>query len=145
MASRISVTVMYSSAVWEREDSPGPIFKDGKCISAWSESVGEPKGVRPKALALATMGWVLVYARRIQAERAGFHFTVRMGAGRPVDFFVGVVFIAAYVYGETHWSGTTLCCVPAWMTVTLIFTSPKSGEVFGNRYVLNHSMSFMAL
>ena len=57
MASRISVTVMYSSAVWEREDSPGPIFKDGKCISAWSESVGEPKGVRHKALALATMGW----------------------------------------------------------------------------------------
>ena len=101
MASRISVTVMYSSAVWEREDSPGPIFKDGKCISAWSESVGDPKGMRPKTLALATMGWVLVYARRIQAERAGFHFTADMGAGCPVDFFVGVVLIAAYVYGES--------------------------------------------
>lgn len=100
MASRISVTVMYSSAVWEREDSPGPIFKDGKCISAWSESVGRAERCASQGFGFGHNGMVLVYARRIQAERAGFHFTVRMGTGRPVDFFVGVVLIAAYVYGE---------------------------------------------
>lgn len=57
MASRISVTVIYSSAVCEREESPGPIFSDGKCISAWSESVGEPNGLIPRFLARATSGW----------------------------------------------------------------------------------------
>ncbi len=100
MASRISVTVMYSSAVWEREDSPGPIFKDGKCISAWSESVGEPKGVRPKALALATMGWFSSMREEFRRKERAFTSPSVWGAGRPVDFFVGVVLIAAYVYGE---------------------------------------------
>ena len=57
MASCNSPLVTYSSAVWERDESPGPIFKEGKGIRAWSESVGEPKGVRPMARARVTSGW----------------------------------------------------------------------------------------
>ena len=57
MASCNSPLVTYSSAVWERDESPGSIFKEGKGIRAWSESVGEPKGVRPMARARATSGW----------------------------------------------------------------------------------------
>ena len=41
----------YSSAVWEREDLPGPIFTDGNFIKAWSDSVGDPKGTRPNWIA----------------------------------------------------------------------------------------------
>ena len=56
MASSISLTMMNSSAVCERDDLPGPIFKDGKGISAWSERVGEPKGSFPSSMARCTIG-----------------------------------------------------------------------------------------
>ena len=34
----------------------------------------------------------------------------------------------------TNWqrSGTTLCCVPALICVTVIFTGPSSGDTLGN-------------
>ena len=48
---------MYSSAVCERDDFPGPILTDGKRIKAWSERVGEPKGILPMATARFTNGW----------------------------------------------------------------------------------------
>ncbi len=35
--------MIYSSAVCERDERPGPIFTDGKDIKAWSDNVGEPK------------------------------------------------------------------------------------------------------
>ena len=57
MASSISLMRMYSSAVWEREDSPGPIFTDGKRIRAWSERVGEPNGTSPDCWHRCTNGW----------------------------------------------------------------------------------------
>ena len=57
MASRSSERQMNSSAVWERELWPGPIFMEGKGMRAWSESVGLPKGVSPRALARPTSGW----------------------------------------------------------------------------------------
>lgn len=50
MAERISCGWMYSSAVCERDDSPGPSLNDGNGMSAWSESVGEPKGTRPSVM-----------------------------------------------------------------------------------------------
>ena len=90
MASRISVTVMYSSAVWEREVHQRLVGERRRSERYASQDFG-----------FGHNGMVLVYARRIQAERAGFHFTADMGAGCPVDFFVGVVLIAAYVYGES--------------------------------------------
>ena len=55
-ASRISERQTNSSAVWEREEEPGPYLKEGKGISAWSLSVGEPKGVPPRATARCTKG-----------------------------------------------------------------------------------------
>ena len=56
-ASRNSLTLMYSSAVCERDDWPGPIFNEGKRISAWSLSVGEPNSSRPRRTAARTRGW----------------------------------------------------------------------------------------
>ena len=47
MASSISLIFMNSSAVCERDDSPGPSLNDGNRIRAWSLSVGEPKGFLP--------------------------------------------------------------------------------------------------
>ena len=47
---RISVQSMYSSAVCERAESPGPSLNEGKGIKAWSLNVGEPKGVLPNAM-----------------------------------------------------------------------------------------------
>ena len=58
MASRSSLMHTYSSAVCERAESPGPILKEGKRIRAWSLRVGEPKGVRPCAIAARTSGCV---------------------------------------------------------------------------------------
>lgn len=57
MASSISLMCMYSSAVWLRVLSPGPIFIDGQGMRAWSLRVGLPKGVRPRAMALCRRGW----------------------------------------------------------------------------------------
>ena len=57
MASSISLMRMYSSAVWLRVLSPGPIFIDGQGMRAWSLRVGLPKGVRPRAMALCRRGW----------------------------------------------------------------------------------------
>ena len=90
MASSISGTLMYSSAVWEREDSPGPIFRDGKRISAWSDSVGEPKGVRPKSLALLTSGWFSSMREEFSRKERAFTSlptwaqTVRKMSGRVI-------------------------------------------------------------
>lgn len=44
MAWRISPVIMYSSAVWDRAESPGPSFSDGHRSRAWSLSVGERWG-----------------------------------------------------------------------------------------------------
>ena len=52
MPSSISFNMIYSSAVCEREERPGPIFTDGKDINAWSDRVGEPKGTHPIFIAL---------------------------------------------------------------------------------------------
>ena len=41
-ACRISLTQIYSSAEWERDDSPGPSLNDCHGMSAWSLRVGEP-------------------------------------------------------------------------------------------------------
>ena len=52
---------MNSSAVWERDDSPGPILSDGKFMRAWSDRVGDPNSsVRPNAMALLTNGCSLL-------------------------------------------------------------------------------------
>ena len=48
-ASEISLILINSSAEWEREDSPGPNLKEGKCIRAWSLNVGLPNGFMPMA------------------------------------------------------------------------------------------------
>ena len=56
MASFISFILMYSSAEWERAESPGPSFSDGKRISAWSDRVGEPNGRMPISMQRATTG-----------------------------------------------------------------------------------------
>ena len=56
MASSISLIFMYSSAVWEREDSPGPSLSDGKRIKAWSLNVGEPNGFKPSLMQACTKG-----------------------------------------------------------------------------------------
>ena len=56
MAWSISLILMYSSAVWERDDSPGPNLSDGKRIRAWSLKVGEPKGVSPSLMQACTKG-----------------------------------------------------------------------------------------
>jgi hypothetical protein len=42
MEWRISESFMNSSALCERAELPGPNFKEGKGIKAWSLSVGEP-------------------------------------------------------------------------------------------------------
>ena len=50
---------MYSFAVWLRDDSPGPIFTDGKlCISAMSDVVGDTNGHSPKFTVASTNGWL---------------------------------------------------------------------------------------
>lgn len=47
---------MYSSAECEREESPGPSFREGNDIKAWSERVGDPKGFMPIATHCLTSG-----------------------------------------------------------------------------------------
>ena len=48
---------MYSSALWLRAESPGPIFKEGNAdICDMSEVVGDTKGVPPLIVAAFTRG-----------------------------------------------------------------------------------------
>ena len=54
--SSISLRRMYSSAVCERAESPGPILRAGKSISVRSEVVGETKHEAPAFTAACTNG-----------------------------------------------------------------------------------------
>ncbi len=57
MAPSISESSTYSSAVWLRQDSPGPIFSDGKpCISDMSLVVGDTKESMPSLSQTCTSG-----------------------------------------------------------------------------------------
>ena len=47
---------MYSSAVCERAESPGPILTEGKGKSAWLDKVGDPNGFSPRPIAFLTIG-----------------------------------------------------------------------------------------
>ena len=77
MASSISLILMYSSAVWEREDSPGPSFSEGKRIKAWSLNVGEPKGFKPTLMQACTKGcYTSIFDDDRRKERA-FNSEVR--------------------------------------------------------------------
>ena len=57
MPSRISLIFINSLAVCERDDSPGPNFRqETPEISAWFDRVGEPNGVRPNSTMRLTNG-----------------------------------------------------------------------------------------
>lgn len=72
IASSISVIMMYSSAVCEREDLPGPIFTEGKRINAWSDKVGDPNGVRPCLMARFTKGCPMSMCEELRRNERAF-------------------------------------------------------------------------
>jgi hypothetical protein len=55
-AVSISDLNIYSFAVWERAESPGPSLTDGQGMIAWSEVVGEPYMGIPNSLTLMAKG-----------------------------------------------------------------------------------------
>jgi len=55
----ISSRRMYSSAEWERLDSPGPIFIVVNGDMLWFDVVGEPNGSSPRVSPLLTIGWLI--------------------------------------------------------------------------------------
>ena len=57
IAFLISSTYMYSSALCDLKESPGPIFIDGNEILDWSDRVGEPYFWTPNLLAAETIAW----------------------------------------------------------------------------------------
>ena len=75
MASRISSNIMYSSAVCERDESPGPIFTEGNGMRAGSERVGEPNGLYPARSALRTNGCCMEIADELSRKERGAIFT----------------------------------------------------------------------
>ena len=71
--------------------------------------------------------------RRTQAERTRFGFTGDVFPYLVEKFLVGVTFVTADVDYECAAVGYTLCCVPAFTMVTLIFTGPNKADSFGKR------------
>ena len=71
MAVRISSVWIYSSAVCERAESPGPSLSDGNGISAWSLNVGEPKGVRPRVVNRFTIGCSMLIPEGLRRVERG--------------------------------------------------------------------------
>ena len=62
---------MYSSAVWERAESPGPILKEGQLSSDWSESVGSRRASKPISTARRISGCSISILEELrQNERA---------------------------------------------------------------------------
>lgn len=59
IAFLISSINIYSSALWDLNESPGPILTDGKEIFDWSDRVGDPYLSIPIELAANTIGWLL--------------------------------------------------------------------------------------
>ena len=78
MAWLISERQMYSSAEWLRLLCPGPSFSEGKGMSAWSLSVGEPKGVIPMSMHRLTSGWSWLMDEEWSRKERGFSSHLRM-------------------------------------------------------------------
>lgn len=70
---------MYSSAVWLRDDSPGPILSEGILyMSDISLVVGDTNGIRPILIAAVTSGWVSDMTEALTRVERGvntLHFT----------------------------------------------------------------------
>ena len=110
MAWRISSGLMYSSAVWLRAESPGPIFRLGNGINAWSLSVGEPNGVLPNISARATTGCDALMPDGFSRVECGV--SVHSGTASRSICKVSSFEYASVVRTSTsmvHLSGTTLC------------------------------------
>ena len=123
----------YSSAVCERDERPGPIFTDGNGIKAWSDRVGDPKGTRPDLMAFCTKGCFSSIREELRRNE-------RASALQEICYFISannssLEYSSLHRTSNTtvHRSGTTLCCVPALITVTLIFTGPSRGDSFLKR------------
>ena len=67
----------------------------------------------------------------VEAEAAGFYFAADLRFDQFEQFFVGNSFVRISTVNSQR-SGTTLCCVPAWIIVTLIFTGPRKSLFSGN-------------
>src|SRR5690242_44938 len=97
----------------ERAESPGPIFREGAGISAWSEVVGDPYSFFPILRPACTTGWPLsIFDERIRIER---------GTTSQLTFFPISANTSSWVYSSVtltstvklQTDGTTLCCWPA--------------------------------
>ena len=63
---------MNSSAVCERLDCPGPSFRDGNRMSAWSERVGDPNGVIPSSRHRLTNGCSVSIREELSRKERAF-------------------------------------------------------------------------
>ena len=101
-------------------------------MRAWSERVGEPKGVMPSPMHRLTIGWESgVDDDDNLKERA---FTSQLTCRCMMSKTSSLVYLSFVLMSMTilHSSGTTLCCVPAFITVSVIFVGPSSSDIFLN-------------
>ena len=132
IASRISIRPIYSSAAWERAEFPGPIFTEGKCMRAWSLKVGEPKGSFPIMTARRTNGCCKSVRVELRRKLRAFISQPTCDLISSNSFSLGYNSFVRISTVNSQRSGTTLCCVPAWIIVTLIFTGPRKSLFSGN-------------
>ncbi len=111
---------------------PVLIFMDGKDISAWSERVGEPKGVRTHRNGLFTSGSGETCEEPKRKERALASQAICFRISSKVPGWCNILLLRMSTTNVQR-SGITLCCVPAFTMVTLIFTGPNKADSFGKR------------
>ena len=145
IARSISHSKIYSSALWLRDDSPGPIFSAGMpCISARSDKVGETNVSIPNKVAAFTKGCSQLIAdacKRVDLALTSDCMAELMMSTISRLLYASVVRISTT---KSQRSGITLCCVPALICVTVIFTSPSVGDVRSNLKLRSKAMSSSA-
>lgn len=139
---------MYSSAVCERDELPGPNLIDGNGSSAWSLNVGEPNGVRPIVMSRLTRGWSELIPEGLRRVERGLSVHSCVGTALRISSSVSRFVYASVERTSTtmrQLSGITLCCVPASICVTVIFTGPKEDDSFSNFRLFRVSITVIAL
>ena len=135
---------MYSSALWERAESPGPSLTASQGICIQSDDVGEEMVSRPRA----AMAWrsgesgavAEARCRRLRACR----WLWQMPCNSSRISFGVYNSLGRMSTTKRQRSGMTLWAVPERICVTFSRTSPISGETRVNLWLRSFAMSSIA-
>src|SRR5574344_1572848 len=145
MPSEISEVMIYSLALCEREESPGPILMASQLTRIQSEVVGEEYVPIPRSSAVLRRGDSGAVAEDLLVRFLAFR--VLLHTAWSISVISSLVYCSVGLMSTTkvHRSGITLWAFPPSIWVTFSITSHMIGECFPNLNARRVEMSSMAM